>query len=160
MVSLAGDTETQPHPTGIIEQLRHKGLVGGPWVSADRISSPLFAEYIRELHPAIGARVHVDRQRRAVWVDGCKIAELTPLEYKLIEYLEGKRGQVCSRDELAQSLYPEDMSLEGAGVTDTRIDSVVKRLRRRIEPNPKKPQYIQTVRGHGLRLADGDEANI
>jgi len=159
VVSLAGDMEVQPQLTGIMEQLRHKGLLGGPWVSADRIFSPLFAEYIRQRHPVVGARVHIDRQRRIVWVDGRKIAGLAPLEYKLIEYLEGKRGQVCSRDELAQYLYPEDMSLEGAGVTDTRIDSVVKRLRRRIEPNPRKPRYIVTVRGHGLRLADGDEVN-
>jgi DNA-binding winged helix-turn-helix (wHTH) protein len=159
VVSLVGDMEVQPHPTGLIEQLGHKGLVGGPWVSADRVFSPLFAEYIRQRHPVVGARVHIDRQRRTVWVDGRKIAGLAPLEYKLIEYLEGKRGQVCSRDELAECLYPEDMSLEGAGVTDTRIDSVVKRLRRRIEPNPKEPRFIVTVRGHGLRLADGDEAN-
>jgi DNA-binding response OmpR family regulator len=33
----------------------------------------------------------------------------------------------------------------------------VKRLRKRVEPNPEEPQYILTVRGHGIRLVD-DEA--
>lgn len=72
-------------------------------------------------------------------------------------YLEENRGRVCSRDELAQHLYPEDMTLEGDGVTDTRLDAVVKRVRKRVEPVPGKPRYIVTVRGHGFRLADGDE---
>jgi DNA-binding response OmpR family regulator len=65
-----------------------------------------------------------------------------------------KWGQVCSRDELIKHLYPEDSSLGGGGVTDNRLDSVVKRLRKQIEPNPKEPKYILTVRGHGFRLDD------
>ena len=159
MVSLVSVPDVQPHAAGIMAQLRHKELVGGPWVDADRIFSPLLAEYITRQHPTVGARIQVDRQRRTVWVDGRKIAGLAPLEYQLLDYLEGKRGQVCSRDELAEHLYPDDMALAGDGVTDTRMDSVVKRLRRRIEPNPKEPRYILTVRGHGLRLNDGDEAD-
>jgi DNA-binding winged helix-turn-helix (wHTH) protein len=156
MVSLVSSTDAQPPQAGVVAQLCDKGLVGGPWVSGKLVFSPLLADYIRRQHPTIGARVHIDRQRRTVWVNGRTIKRLAPLEYKMIAYLEERRGQVCSRDELAQHLYPDDMALGGAGVTDTRIDSVVKRLRRRIEPNPKSPRYIVTVHGHGFRLADDE----
>ena len=89
-----------------------------------------------------------------------EISGLTRLEFKLMAFLEKKRSQLCTRDELARHLYPEDMALEGEGVTDTRLDSLVKRLRKRIEPDPKEPQYIVTVRGHGFRLTDGREVDV
>ena len=99
--------------------------------------------------------VHVDHDRHTVWVNGYETPSLTPLEYKLIAYLEQKQGQICSRDELAQHLYPGEMALTGDGVSDNRLDSIIKRLRKRIEPNSKEPKYIITVRGHGFRLVAG-----
>lgn len=144
------------HRSDMLERLRRKGMVGGPWSKDDQIFSPLFAEYIRQEQPLIGAHIQVDRERHIVWVDGSAV-QLPPLEYKFIAYLEERRGQVCSRDELARHLYPEDMTLEGAGVSDARLDAVVKRARKRIEPVSGKPRYIVTVHGHGFRLADGDE---
>lgn len=154
---LVTNTALGPHQTDILERMYRKGMFGGPGANHAHIFSPLFAEYIKQQQPVIGAHIHVDRERRVVWVNGRAIKRLSPLEYKLIAYLEERRGQVCPRDELAKHLYPDDMALEGAGVTDTRIDSVVKRLRKRIEPKPKEPRYIVTVRGHGFRLMDGDE---
>jgi DNA-binding winged helix-turn-helix (wHTH) protein len=159
MVSLAGNALAQPPETQVVQRLRRKGLVGGPWVDDDHVFSPLLAEYIRRQGPIGEAHIRIDHTHRTVWVDGHEVRGLAPLEYKLITYLEEKRGQVCSRDEVARHLYPRDMAIEGPGVTDTRIDSVVKRLRRQIEPNPKEPRYIVTERGHGLRL-DDDAADM
>ena len=125
----------------------------------NHVFSPLLAEYIRRQGPIGEAHIRIDHTHRTVWVDGHEVRGLAPLEYKLITYLEKKRGQVCSRDEVARHLYPRDMEIEGPGVTDNRIDSVVKRLRQQIEPNPKEPRYIVTARGHGLRL-DDDAADM
>lgn len=157
LVNFAGDLVIQPPQSEAMERLRCKGLLGGPWADGDRIFSPLFAEYVKQQHPVVGARIHIDHRRRAVWVNGREIKNLSPLEYKLMAYLTQRRSQVCSRDELAQHLYPDDATLEGEGVTDSRIDSVIKRLRHQIEPHPKAPQYLVTVRGHGFCLKDGDE---
>lgn len=154
MVSLAGSPAPPPTQPQVVEQLRRKGLVGGPWAGNNQIFSSLLTAYIKQQHPMVGAHIHVDRKRHTVWVKGYEIRGLTPLEYRLIAYLEERRGQVCTRDELAQHLYPDDMAPAGAGVTDTRLDSVIKRLRKQIEPNAKEPRYILTVRGHGFRLVD------
>jgi DNA-binding response OmpR family regulator len=132
--------------------------VGGPWADDQHIFSSLFKQYIEQQRPVAGTRIHIDHERHTVWVNSREIGGLTRLEFKLMAYLEKKRNQLCTRDELAQHLYPDDMTLEGEGVTDTRLDSLVKRLRKQIEPDPKEPQYIITVRGHGLRLTDGNKA--
>lgn len=155
--SLANEPTPQPQQANVVEQLRRKGFVGGPWADDQHIFSSLFKKYIEQQRPVAGTRIHVDHERHTVWVNSREIAGLTRLEFKLMAYLEKKRSQLCTRDELARHLYPEDMALEGEGVTDTRLDSLIKRLRKRVEPEPKEPQYIITVRGHGFQLTDGRE---
>jgi DNA-binding winged helix-turn-helix (wHTH) protein len=48
------------------------------------------------------------------------------------------------------------MKPEGKGVSDERIDAVLKRLRKIIEPDDDQPHFIVTVRGHGIKLMDGE----
>ena len=69
---------------------------------------------------------------------------LTTAEAKLLKALALNPGQVCSRVDLAQAC-----GLEGG---DRSIDVQVTRLRKKIEPDPKMPRYLQTVRGHGYVL--------
>jgi DNA-binding winged helix-turn-helix (wHTH) protein len=159
MVSLAGDSTPPPPQTDVIERLSHKGLVGGPWTDDNHIFSSLFKQHVKQQPPAADTRIHVDHKRHSVWVNGYEIRKLTRLEFKLMAYLEKHRGQICTRDEVAQHLYPDDMKLEGEGVSETRLDSVVKRLRKQIEPNPKEPRYVITVRGQGFQLKNGDESD-
>lgn len=143
--------------SGILERLRCKGMIGGPWANQDTIFSPLFAEYVKRQQPRAGVHIHLDRERHRVLVDGCVVEGLARLEYKFIEYLEERRGQMCSRDDLARHLYPKDMELDGKGVSDARLDAIVKRLRKRIESVSGQQRYIETIRGVGFRLMDGDE---
>ncbi|MBN1873931.1 MAG: winged helix-turn-helix transcriptional regulator [Anaerolineae bacterium] len=138
----------------ILTRLHHKGLIGGPWTSQNAIFSPLFVEFVRLQRIVTGEDIQIDRERRLVWVEDRMIEGLSPLEFRLIEYLETRRGQVCSRDELAEYLYPADMAYEGEGVSDARLGSIVTRVRKRIEPDPENPKYIVTVRGHGYKLLE------
>jgi DNA-binding winged helix-turn-helix (wHTH) protein len=138
-----------------LEQLRRKGVVLGSGENL-QLFSPLFSAYVQGSEPQTGDDVRIDRKRRILWVGGYEVKKLTRLEYELIDYLENKRGQACSRDELIEHLYPDEWA--DKGITDNRLDSVIKRLRRRVEPDPKKPRYIVTVRGHGFRLEDGSES--
>lgn len=69
---------------------------------------------------------------------------LTESEALLLRILAGRAGEPISRHELAQQM--------SAGAERT-VDVQVTRLRRRIEPDPREPVYLQTVRGVGYRLS-------
>jgi two-component system alkaline phosphatase synthesis response regulator PhoP len=79
--------------------------------------------------------------------------ELTPTEFELLQVLMQHPGYVFTRAELLEKAlgYLD----EGLGRT---LDSHIKNLRQKIEPNPKKPSYIQTVYGVGYKLL-GDKVS-
>jgi DNA-binding winged helix-turn-helix (wHTH) protein len=157
MINLAQATPIPPDQDHIVERLVQKGLAKKGHASDYHLFSPLLTAFVQQQNSVDETPIQMDPYRRSVWVNGYEVQGLTPLEYNLMAYLVKRRGQVCTRDELVQHLYPDEMSLKGTGVTDTRLDSLLKRLRKRVEPNPEEPQYILTVRGHGIRLVD-DEA--
>jgi len=73
--------------------------------------------------------------------------ELTPTEFALMRVLIEYPGYVFTRDELVE----KGLGYSFAGLGRT-LDSHIKNLRRKIEPDPKQPTYIQTVYGVGYRL--------
>lgn len=74
---------------------------------------------------------------------------LSPKEYALLAYLHGRRGQVCSKDEIGRAVWPE---YKAGGIFDYQIENLVRRLRTRIETDPANPQLLFTVRGLGYKL--------
>lgn len=79
---------------------------------------------------------------------GGQPVELTPTEFKILELLAVNPGRVFSRLQIAEQT--QGYSFESYERT---IDAHVKNLRRKIEDNPKEPEYIQTVYGVGYRMA-------
>ena len=75
--------------------------------------------------------------------------ELTAHEFELLYVLAGNRGIVFSRDALVQRVWGEDTH-----ITVRSVDTLVKRLRRKLEEDPANPQYILTVWGSGYKFAD------
>ncbi len=69
---------------------------------------------------------------------------LTETETRLLKAMASRKGEVVSREELA-----DICDIDGGGRS---IDVQVTRLRRKIEENPKSPKHLQTVRGKGYRL--------
>ncbi len=70
--------------------------------------------------------------------------ELTNQEFRLLEVLVRHPQQVWTREQLIEQTRSLDTD-----VFDRTIDVLILRLRRKIEPNPKLPQYICTERGQG-----------
>jgi len=90
----------------------------------------------------------MDLARREVTVSGESV-DLTPTEYDLLHTLLANPGYVFTRAELIeQSLGYEYESMERT------LDTHIKNLRKKIEIDPKQPEYIQTVYGVGYRLED------
>ncbi len=84
-----------------------------------------------------------DPARQELSRDGAPI-HLTPVEAALLKALAERPGTVLSREEL--------IARTGAGGGGRAVDVQVTRLRRKIEPTPRLPRYLQTVRGKGYVL--------
>src|SRR5262249_33461405 len=70
-------------------------------------------------------------------------------EYRLLELLYVRTGQVCSREDVIHAVWPD---AEISGVSEQSIDALVRRLRDRVGEADSQHQYIITVRGQGFRL--------
>jgi len=74
----------------------------------------------------------------------------TVREFRLLEYLARHRGRVFTRDQLLDAVWKE-----GSFVTPRSIDVFVRRLREKIEQDPRHPRYLKTMRGIGYRFEAG-----
>ena len=90
----------------------------------------------------------VDMTNRTVTVGGEPIS-LTPTEFDLLAVLARNPGRPFTRAQLMDMVY--DVAYTGY---DRAIDSHIKNLRHKIEPDPREPCYILTVYGVGYKLAD------
>lgn len=93
------------------------------------------------------ADVALDRSSRKVTVDG-RLVDLTPSEFDLLAAFLASPGRAFSRSELLDRLQGD--AFEGYERT---IDVHIRNLRTKIEPNPGKPRYVETVYGVGYRFA-------
>jgi DNA-binding response OmpR family regulator len=75
--------------------------------------------------------------------------DLTPTEFQLLAALVRQPGRILSREQLLEAVH--GVAFDGY---DRSVDSHVKNIRRKIEPDPRKPRYIQTVYGMGYRFMD------
>ena len=98
-----------------------------------------------------GEDFSVDARSREVWIHGQRVAPpLSRKEFDVLALLFYKRGEACSKDEIAAHGWPERRA---GDVADQDIEQYIRRLRLRIEPDPAHPQRIITVRGFGYRLS-------
>jgi DNA-binding response OmpR family regulator len=93
--------------------------------------------------------LEVDPQKHKVTLNGARVG-LTHFEFRLLLTLIASPGQVYSRDELLEKIYPRGE----VNVLDRTIDVHVRNLRRKIERKPTRPRYIKTVRGMGYQFAE------
>jgi DNA-binding response OmpR family regulator len=90
----------------------------------------------------------VDEASGEVWVDRCPV-HLSQKQRALFMLLWHRRGHACTKDEIARVVWPE---CKGE-IYDYQIESLVKRLRAKLEPHPEEPVMLLTVAGCGYRLA-------
>lgn len=91
----------------------------------------------------------LDARARQVISQGRRVY-LSPLEFRLLQYLMQHAGMTISKIDLLYNVWG---FCELAGEINF-IEAAIKRLRRKIEPNPAHPKYIQTVWGTGYRFGD------
>jgi two-component system alkaline phosphatase synthesis response regulator PhoP len=90
--------------------------------------------------------LELDLKRMQLKLSG-EIIHLTRSEYTLLETLVKHEGQPLSRDQLLEHLHGV-----AVGGVDRSVDSHIKNLRKKIEPDPTDPVYIQTMYGFGYKF--------
>jgi DNA-binding response OmpR family regulator len=91
----------------------------------------------------------IDIEKRLI-TRGEQNIELTPIEFDLLQLLAAHPGRVYSRLQMLDSIQGD--AYEGYERT---IDSHIKNLRKKIEPEPENPKYIITIYGVGYKMEDG-----
>ena len=101
-------------------------------------------------------RLLMDQKSHQVWVNQQQmVPPLSAQQYKLLWMLYENQGQVISRSDLVSAVWGEEQM---AGVSDQALDALIRRLRDRVAALDPTHQYIDSVRGHGVRL-DNPSAN-
>lgn len=102
--------------------------------------------------PAEGAircgELAIDPRLRRVERAGAEIA-LTPKEFDILCFLARNRGEVFTKEQIYQAVWEKDYLLD-----DSNIMAFIRKLRKKIEPNPDAPEYIQTIWGIGYKFND------
>jgi two-component system, OmpR family, alkaline phosphatase synthesis response regulator PhoP len=82
-----------------------------------------------------------------------RLVELTPTEFQILVALAHRPGRILTRSQLLDAVH--GVAFESY---ERAIDTHVKNLRRKLEPDPRTPRYILTVHGVGYRFADDRDA--
>ena len=96
-----------------------------------------------KLNKIVSEQFTLDLDKRKLFKDGREI-ELTPTEFSIVKYLMGNAKQSLSRDQILTEVWGNNY------LYDFKIVDVnIRRIRNKIEDDPSKPKYIQTIWGYG-----------
>ena len=112
------------------------------WLSSKLICSPTFLK-----EPVIG--FSLDPFTRTFISENGENIYLTAKEFDLLYFLILHKGQVFTKEQLYETIWGYHNAPEGSNLT-----SFIRKLRKKIEPNPDNPQYIVTVWGVGYKLSE------
>lgn len=74
---------------------------------------------------------------------------LTPKEFEILYFLMENKGEVFTKEQIYQAVWDEDYLM-----ADSNIMAFIRKLRKKIEPNPDAPEYILTIWGVGYKFND------
>lgn len=94
--------------------------------------------------------LEIKQHQRRVLKDGADI-NLTRLEYGALCYLAASPGQVFTKEQIFEAVW----SMESESCQSS-VANVIYNLRKKIEPDSRKPTYIKTVLGMGYKFASGE----
>lgn len=88
----------------------------------------------------------IDHRLRRVTRDNLEIS-LTPKEFDILYFLAQNKGEVFTKKQIYQAVWEDDYMLD-----DSNIMAFIRKLRKKIEPNPDDPEYILTIWGIGYKF--------
>ena len=93
-------------------------------------------------------RLFLDDERKEVTVDG-EVVKLTPVEYKILLFLTKNKGRVFSIDDIYEKVWNEP-----SFNPENTVAVHIRRIREKVEIDPKNPRYLKVVWGVGYKVED------
>lgn len=133
---------------------------GADLLLARPVAPRVLAQYIRTLLRRAGGvpnfvlpqldlnEIQLDPATRTVTVDGQEPQRLTQLEFRLLYVLMTNRDHVVPTEIIVERVW----GYTGEGNRDL-VRGLISRVRRKVEPNPDSPRFIQTIPGTGYRFS-------
>ena len=134
----------------VVAQLQIKGLLTEGETA--EIFSPIFTEFVSVQEALWERPLFFDEPSRQIWVLGEPVPRLTQLEYRLFKQLFEQEGEVVEKDALISAGWPNAKG----GVSDEALIAAIARLRKKIEPDPPNPRFLQNVHNQGYMLQIND----
>ncbi len=113
-----------------------------------RVRAVLRRTEVASSFPPVG--LTLDQSRYQATLNGYDL-DLTAVEFNLLKFLSSKTGQVCTRQQLMDSIYPDERI-----VADRTIDSHIKKLRKKIALGSSDAEFIHSVYGVGYKFERRD----
>lgn len=101
----------------------------------------------RELGPLVAGHLIIDATARTV-MDGTELLSLTAKEFDLLKFLATQPGRVFSHEDLLQAVWHSSAAFQQVST----VTEHVRRLRAKIESDPRNPKLVVTVHSKGYRL--------
>ena len=98
--------------------------------------------------PIVIDGLSIDLASRTVKVLGAPVS-LTPKEFDILAFLATNRGTVFSKEEIYRAVWRDEYLLD-----DSNIMAFVRKIRKKIEPEPDNPRYLLTVWGVGYKMTE------
>lgn len=121
------------------------GDVNSLLLSTTKVGEPPASVSLDEIQA--GELVINSKSRRVV--RGGEEISLTPKEFDILYFLAENRGEVFTKEQIYRAVWSEDYLLD-----DSNIMAFIRKLRKKIEPNPDEPKYILTIWGIGYKFND------
>jgi DNA-binding response OmpR family regulator len=134
-------------------------------LSMGMICQRLFAweDQAQDLPEAARESLWLDTDNKEVWVEG-RCETLTEQRYCLLKYMYDRVNQLCERADLARDVFDMEFSdyhpRQRKDLWKDTINTAIRRLRQDVEPDPRRPKYIRTVRGSGYKLVLEDTTHL
>lgn len=93
-------------------------------------------------------RLMINEKARKVQREGIDIS-LTPKEFDILLFLVKNKGEVFTKEQIYNAVWDNDYVMD-----DSNIMAFIRKLRKKIEPNPDAPEYIITIWGVGYKFND------
>jgi DNA-binding response OmpR family regulator len=90
----------------------------------------------------------IDTKHRLVQVEGGPYHHLSDKEIRILSLLANSPGKVFSKQDLIRKVWGE-----GADLDEQAVEAAIKRIRKKVEPEPRRARYILSARGMGYRFS-------